>query len=189
MAAKVSFCAAVLVLLAPISAVLDAAKATEQPQGFSTAAPRLGQNVGREELAPLAITVFPDGRGLPSGSGSAVEGAAVYARHCLACHGPGGKGALNDALVGGQGTLATATPKRTVGSFWPYATTLFDYVRRAMPYQAPGSLSNGELYAVTAYLLHANGIIKRNQVLDAASLPAVTMPNRGGFVWPLPGEL
>ena len=146
-------------------------------------APQLGRAVDDSALAVLGSTVFPDGHGLPAGSGSALQGEAVYERHCLACHGRGGRGGSNDALVGGQGTLATATPKKTVGSYWPYATTLFDYIGRAMPYHAAGTLSADELYAVTAYLLHANGIIEHEQVLDARTLPAVVMPNRDSFDW------
>ncbi|MEM1435743.1 MAG: cytochrome c [Pseudomonadota bacterium] len=173
-------------LLLTISPALMAGDEATDAGTFTAAAPQLGQVIDTDTLTPLAITVFPDGRGLPAGSGTAVDGAAVYERHCLACHGPDGRGGLNDALVGGQGTLQTGAPKKTVGSFWPYATTLFDYVRRAMPYRAPGTLSADELYAVTAYLLHANGIVDEAQVLDAQTLPAVTMPNRDGFDWTLP---
>jgi cytochrome c len=105
----------------------------------------------------------------------------VYATKCLACHGPEGANGVNDRLVGGQGTLTSATPVKTIGSYWPYATTVFDYVRRAMPYPAPHSLSDAEAYAVTAYLLHLNGIIGADDVMDATSLPKVKMPNRDGF--------
>ena len=152
--------------------------------GSAGTAPQLGEPVSAAELSRLSITVLPDGRGLPQGSGNAVDGAQVYQRLCLACHGKNGQGGINNALSGGHGTLAGDKPVRTVGSFWPYATSLFDYVRRAMPYNAPGSLGNNELYAVTAYVLYANKIIPQNAAMNATTLPAVVMPNRDGFDWP-----
>jgi cytochrome c len=119
---------------------------------------------------------------LPAGSGDAKQGAAVYAAKCQACHGEKGMGKPADALVGGIGSLATAKPVRTVGSFWPYATTLFDYTRRAMPLQAPKSLTDDEVYAVTAYILAQNGIIAETVQMNAQTLPQVKMPNRDGFI-------
>jgi cytochrome c len=117
-------------------------------------------------------------------------GAHLFAAKCAACHGAQGQGGLGDPLIGGQGTLASAKPKRTVGSYWPYATTLFDYIRRAMPYNAPESLSADEVYALSAFLLNQNGIVPANTRLDAASLPRVVMPNHDGFVVdPRPGRL
>lgn len=145
------------------------------------AAPPGGEPLAAEDVAAIDITVLPDGTGLPPGRGSVEQGAAVYARHCQACHGADARGGPNDALAGGSGSLTSDTPRKTIGSFWPYATTLFDYVRRAMPYQAPGSLTANELYAVTAYLLFENGIVGQDTILDAGSLPAVKMPNREGF--------
>jgi len=103
--------------------------------------------------------------------------------YCLACHGEGGQGATNDRLVGGHGSLASDSPIKTVGSYWPYATTLFDYIRRAMPFTLPGSLTDEQAYALTAYLLELNGIIDEDTVINAQTLPAVEMPNRDGFVW------
>lgn len=105
----------------------------------------------------------------------------LYLQHCLACHGERGAGGVNDTLAGGQGTLTSARPLKTIGSFWPQATTLFDYVRRAMPYPTPGVLADSEVYAITAYLLHVNGIVDETAVLDSRSLPAVVMPNADGF--------
>jgi cytochrome c len=156
--------------------------------GCAQEAPSLGAPVDVEALAGLDFTVMPDGEGLPEGRGDAVAGAEVYRQQCLACHGESGTGGANDELVGGQGSLATANPKKTIGSYWPYAPTLFDYIRRAMPYPAPGTLSNDELYAITAYLLYLNDIIDRDTVIDKDSLPAVAMPNRNGFDRAYPSE-
>jgi S-disulfanyl-L-cysteine oxidoreductase SoxD len=129
------------------------------------------------------LTIFPDGRGLPPGKGTAREGRAVFATHCASCHGAAGEGSKDfPRLVGGVGTLRTSSPLLTVGSYWPYATTLWDYNRRAMPYAQPGLLSDAEVYAVTAYILHMNGIVKEDDVLDERTLAAVRMPNRDGFV-------
>ena len=152
-----------------------------------TAAPRhatpdLGRVATPAEVAGWDISIPPDGTGLPSGRGTALSGAPVYEHKCLACHGVKGAGQPNDRLVGGHGTLASRTPVRTVGSYWPYATTVFDYVRRAMPYIQPQSLTNDEVYAVTAYLLHQNGIIGENEEMNAQTLPRVKMPNREGFI-------
>ncbi len=141
----------------------------------------LGHPASPEQIAAWDIEARPDGQGLPPGRGSVREGASLFAARCAGCHGARGEGGPADALAGGQGSLATAKPLRTVGSFWPYATTLFDYVRRAMPFDAPQSLSAGETYAVSAYVLHLNGLLPEEASLDAASLPKVAMPNRGGF--------
>ncbi len=146
------------------------------------ASPGLGEPLTEQELESVSLTVLPNGDGLPSGEGDARTGAELYARHCAACHGAEGEGSLNDRLVGGVGTIGTEAPVRTVGSYWPYATTIFDYVRRAMPYNAPGSLSDDEVYSLTAFLLFANGVIDEGVVIDRRSLPAVEMPNRAGFV-------
>jgi mono/diheme cytochrome c family protein len=145
--------------------------------------PGLGEDVTAEELAAVDYAILPNGDGLPAGSGTAAEGAMVYQQYCFACHGEKGKGGTNDALSGGHGSLTSARPQKTVGSFWPYATTVFDYVRRAMPHQSPGILSNDELYAVTAYILFVNDVIGEDQEIDADTLPAVKMPNRDNFVW------
>ena len=145
--------------------------------------PNLGVEATPEEIAGWAISVGPDGADLPPGSGTPSVGAEVFAAKCAACHGPQGEGLLNDRLVGGQGSLATDGPVRTIGSYWPYATTIFDYVRRAMPYQTPHTLTDDEAYALTAHLLHLNGIIDADDVMDAQTLPAVEMPNRDGFDW------
>ena len=150
----------------------------------------IGQPVDRAAIAAWDIDVAPDGSGLPRGAGTVARGAHVFADKCAMCHGAGGQGGVGDPLVGGSGSLAGARPKKTVGSYWPYATTLFDYIRRAMPYNAPQSLSADELYAVTAYVLHLNGIVPDDATLDARTLPRIRMPNRDGFVPdPRPGRL
>jgi S-disulfanyl-L-cysteine oxidoreductase SoxD len=134
------------------------------------------------EVRAWDLTIRPDGQGLPPGRGTAALGQAVYAERCAACHGETGEDPKYSRLVGGQGTLATAQPIRTIGSFWQYAPTLWSYIRRAQPYDNPGSLTPDQVYAVTAYLLHRNGIIGEQDVMDATTLPRVQMPNRGGFV-------
>jgi len=145
--------------------------------------PNLGRVATPEEIAGWDISIAPDGAGLPSGSGTPAQGALVYAAKCAACHGEKGAGKPNDQLVGGQGTLVgDQVAVKTVGSFWPYATTVFDYVRRAMPLNESKALNNDEIYAVTAYLLQLNGIIAETDTIDAATLPKVRMPNRDGFI-------
>ena len=148
--------------------------------------PKLGRELTPEEVRKVDITVAPDGSGLPSGSGSVAAGAAIYAQKCQGCHGQDGAGKPQDQLTGGVGSLASGKPVKTPVSFWPSATTLFDYIRRAMPITAPQSLTNSEVYAVTAYLLSIDGVVAKDAVLDAKSLPQVKMPNREGFVrwWP-----
>jgi S-disulfanyl-L-cysteine oxidoreductase SoxD len=143
----------------------------------------LGRIAAPEEIASWDISIGPDGAGLPPGSGTPKQGEAVYTEKCLVCHGEKGAGKPNDVLVGGRGTLAgDQPPVKTVGSFWPYATTLFDYVRRAMPLNESKSLTNDEVYAVVAYLLQLNGIIGENETINAQILPRVQMPNRDGFM-------
>jgi S-disulfanyl-L-cysteine oxidoreductase SoxD len=138
------------------------------------------------EIAGWDIDVRADGHGLPPGHGSVREGEKIFAETCAGCHGAKGEGKPADRLVGGFGTLATSKPVRTVGSYWPYATTLFDYIRRAMPFNAPQSLTADQIYAVSAYILYLNNIVTEDTVLDAASLPRVRMPNRQGFTSPDP---
>ena len=135
-----------------------------------------------EEMKLWDIDVRPDGKGLPEGSGTVAHGKLVYEENCEACHGPNGQGGIKDRLAGGQGSLGTENPIKTVGSYWPYATTLFDYIHRAMPYQAPGSLSVDDTYAVAAYILNLNGILSSDGTLDRNTLPAIKMPNREGFI-------
>ncbi|MHC2086494.1 c-type cytochrome [Methylobacterium sp. CM6244] len=141
-----------------------------------------GRPATAEEVRLWNIDVLPNGTGLPFGSGTALRGRQVFEENCSACHGERGEGGAADRLVGGQGTLTSNLPVKTVGSFWPYATTLFDYIRRAMPYPAPQTLSDDDTYAVVAYILSLNGIVPSTLELDRSSLPAIQMPNRKGFV-------
>ena len=138
-----------------------------------------------EELSNF-FSPLPDGRGLPDGSGSVERGKAVYASQCLACHGDQLQGGLGDRLVGGRDTLvqreSVKAPVKTVESYWPYATTLFDYIKRAMPLLEPGSMTNDDVYAVSAYILSRAGIVPADAVLDRKSLAQVQMPNRDGFI-------
>ena len=149
-------------------------------------APTFGTAVSADEVARWDISIPPSGAGLPGGSGTARQGAQVYEQKCLACHGAKGAGKPADPLAGGAGTLASRTPLRTVGSYWPYATTLFDYTRRSMPITNPLSLTDDEVYAVSAYVLYINGIIGEDAPMNAQTLPQVKMPNRDGFIsdWP-----
>ena len=139
----------------------------------------------RAEIAAIDIDIMPDGRGLPPGSGNAVLGRAIYDAKCAACHGAELEGiseAGAAALIGGRGSIGTPRTKKTVESFWPYATTLFDYVRRAMPFNEPGSLSDAEVYALSAYILYRGNIIGEKDEMNAGTLAKVKMPNRDGFV-------
>jgi mono/diheme cytochrome c family protein len=144
--------------------------------------PRLGKPADPKLLRAWDISIPPDGSGLPVGRGSVAEGAAIYEGKCIMCHGAAGIGQPADRLTGGIGTLASAQPVKTVASYWPYATTLFDYIRRAMPVSAPRSLTAHEVYALCAYILSIDGIVQKSAVLDAKSLPKVKMPNRDGFI-------
>lgn len=157
-----------------VSACVTGARA-QSPYG-------IGRPATPAEIAGWNIDVGRDGSNLPEGRGTVSHGREVFNQQCATCHGDKGGGGVGDRLVGGQGTLGTAKPIRTVGSYWPYATTLFDYIRRAMPQNAPQSLSNDDVYAVSAYLLSLNGLIAADAALDAKSLAAIKMPNRDGFV-------
>ena len=142
----------------------------------------IGRAATPAEIAGWNIDIDRYGNNLPPGTGSVSHGREVFDQQCAACHGEKGEGGVGDQLVGGQGTLATAKPVKTVGSFWPYAPTLFDYIRRAMPQNAPQSLSNEDVYAVSAYILYLNGLLPAEGTLDAKRLSAVEMPNRNMFV-------
>ncbi len=169
--------------LAPLAAVLLIAGAA-----FAQGPVRYG--IGRPatpaEIAAIDIDVMPDGTGLPAGRGTSIEGAPIYAAKCAQCHGRTGKEGPNDVLVGReprQGFPFSQDPAlpHTIGNYWPYATTVFDYIRRAMPPTAPGSLTDAEVYALTAFLLHANDLIGADSVMDRTTLPKVAMPARQYF--------
>jgi cytochrome c len=142
----------------------------------------IGRPANQEEIRAWNIDVSPAGEGLPPGQGTVQQGSRVFATKCAGCHGPTGTEGPKDKLVGGQNTLQSAKPVKTIGSYWPYATTLYDYINRAMPFNAPQSLTPEEVYSVIAWLLFQNKIIAEDAVIDAHSLPTVQMPNRDGFV-------
>ena len=175
----------VILLLAgflPGFAPISAAKAQESAKS-PTFEKRLGigQTPTEELVKAWNIDIAPDGSNLPDGSGSVAQGRQIFADTCAVCHGEHGTEGPMDRLVGGKGTLAAKKPIMTVGSYWPYATTLYDYVRRAMPLNAPQSLTADQVYAVTAYVLNMNKILPDDEVLDKHSLPKIKMPNRDGF--------
>jgi mono/diheme cytochrome c family protein len=142
----------------------------------------IGRAATPSEIAGWNIDIGRDGENLPAGSGSVSHGQEIFDQQCAACHGAKGEGGVGDRLVGGQGTIATPKPVKTVGSFWPYAPTLFDYIRRAMPQNAPQSLGNDDVYAVSAYILNLNGLLPADATLDAKTLSAIKMPNRNMFI-------
>ena len=194
MATARSLAIIVLFAAAPSTASIAAASAAQpftaavahvaQPCRAAEQSPTYG--VGRaskpEELKGIDIEVTPDGKGLRHGSGTAAAGKDVYTRRCETCHGPTGTEGPQDVLVGGKGSLTTARPQKTVGSYWPYATTLWDYINRAMPFDHPSTLTADEVYAATAYVLFLNGIVGEQDVLNETTLPQIKMPNRNGFV-------
>jgi len=147
-------------------------------------------NVGRtptkEEIQAWDISIGPDGKGLPVGQGTAKDGAPIFAAKCAVCHGPAAEGGkIGPRLVGGKAdleTLTTLRPVRSVGGYWPYATTVWDYINRAMPRNQAGTLSANEVYALTAFILAKSNIVQEDDVMDAKTLPKVQMPNRNGFV-------
>jgi S-disulfanyl-L-cysteine oxidoreductase SoxD len=166
-------------LLAAALTVLPAA-AFAAPPGFYG----YGTQATPDQIAGWDIDARPDGAGLPPGSGTVAKGADVYGEQCAACHGTFGEGeARYPKLTGGEGTLTKERPEPSVGSYWPFAVTLFDYINRAMPFQAPHSLSSGDVYALTAYVLSINNIVANNFVADRNSLPKVKMPNHDSFIW------
>lgn len=144
--------------------------------------PQLGIAVSQRLVQQWNRDIFTDGEGLPPGKGTAVFGKKVYQQHCESCHGTNGTGSSADELAGAQYGLKDDPPDKIIGTYWPYATTLFDFTRRSMPLNAPGSLTINELYAVTAYLLFLNGLVDENTIINQQTLPAVKMPNRDGFI-------
>jgi mono/diheme cytochrome c family protein len=163
--------------------------ALTQPVGAQQGYPArfdIGTAPSSQDLARV-FAIPPDGRGLPPGKGTYAEGQKVYVDSCAVCHGDKLQGIPTagiggDKLIGGRGTLASETPVKTIESYWPYAATLFDYVKRSMPFTAPGSLRDEQVYSVVAYILGEANILPKNAALDANSLPRIQMPNRDGFV-------
>ncbi len=156
-----------------------ASVAAAQQRGYG-----IGHKIADAQIAPWNIDISgEDGKGLPPGKGAVAQGEKLYVQQCAACHGEFGEGNGRwPELMGGQGTLRDEDPRKTIGSFWPWAPTIFDYVRRTMPFTAPQSLENDEAYAIVAYLLHLNDLLPADAVLDAKSLTAIKMPNRDGFI-------
>ena len=151
--------------------------------GGARLTPQLGKVATPEDVAAWNISIFPDGTGLPNGRGAAAEGKPLFAQQCASCHGDEGIGGTGGELAGGNYPLNSESPDKNIGQYWPFATTIFDFTRRAMPMNAPGSLSANQVYALTAYLLFRNGIIGAEDEMNAVSLPKITMPNRNGFIW------
>src|SRR4051812_48728905 len=149
--------------------------------------PKLGKPVSEADVAGWDVNVLPDGTGLPAGGGTPAEGARIYTVKCAGCHGQEGKGGTNSKLVGGD-RIKTIDAEKTIANFWPYSTTVFDYIRRTMPWRQPRSLTNDEVYALTAYILSLNKIIGANDTMNVQTLPKVRMPNRDGFIIRFPDK-
>ena len=151
--------------------------------------PNLGVELTHEDLVAWDIAIGADGANLPAGGATAADGKDLYVEQCASCHGMDGEGGAADRLVGGIGSLAGDVPVKTVGSYWPYATTLFDFIRRSMPLNAPQSLTDNQVYALSAYILAMNGLVGEAQEINAETLPAVEMPSRAAFFQVYPGTL
>jgi mono/diheme cytochrome c family protein len=152
--------------------------------------PNLGKPIDEAAIANWDISILPDGTGLPKGSGTPAQGAAIYAEKCVACHGENGKGGgIAAALVSDQKIAGISASQKTIKNFWPYSTTIFDFIRRAMPFQMPRSLTDDEVYALTAYILAENKLIGANDTMDAQTLPKVKMPNRDNFIIRFPDRI
>jgi cytochrome c len=150
--------------------------------------PRLGRPISQPDLAAWDINILPDGRNLPAGSGIAADGAKIFAEKCALCHGENGRGGHAARLIGGP-PKASLDGGKTIANYWPYATTLFDFIRRAMPFTQPRSLTDNEVYALVAYLLAENKLIEANDEINATTLPKVRMPNRDNFVVQFPDRM
>lgn len=173
-----------------LALALGACTSTGQDPRLATAqSPQLGKKVSEADLKAWDISVHSDGTNLPPGSGTPAQGAKIYAQKCAACHGPNGKGGPNAALVGGAPLTQGINTTKTIANFWPYASTVFDFTRRAMPWAQPRTLTDDEVYALTAYLLALNKLIGENDVMNAETLPKVKMPNRDGFIVKFPDKM
>ena len=151
--------------------------------------PDLGKPIDEAAIAAWDISILPDGTGLPKGSGTPAQGAVIYAEKCAACHGDNGKGGAAAALVSDTVIAGISASQKTIRNFWPYSTTIFDFIRRAMPFQMPRSLTDDEVYALTAYILAENKLIGANDMMDAQTLPKVKMPNRDNFIIRFPDRI
>ena len=155
--------------------------------------PNLGKPIDAAAITAWDISIQPDGTGLPPGAGKAADGARIYAEKCAQCHGPDGKGGVTGVtaapLVGSEPITDISAAMKRIANFWPYSTTLFDYIRRSMPWQQPRTLANDEVYALTAYILAQNKLIGDNDTINAQTLPKVTMPNRDGFIVRFPDAM
>ncbi len=151
--------------------------------------PNLGKRLSAQEIAAWDISILPDGTNLPPGSGNPEQGARIYSQKCVACHGEMGKGGISTALVGGGPLTTISGAQKTIANYWPYPTTVFDFIRRAMPWQQPKSLTNDEVYALTAYIFALNKLIAEDATMNAETLPKVRMPNRDGFIVRFPEKM
>jgi cytochrome c len=153
------------------------------------AGPNLGKPVDPAEIAAWDISIMPDGTGLPPGGGTPAQGARIFAQKCALCHGENGKGGVNAPVVGGAPLTSGIDTPKTIANFWPYSTTVFDFIRRAMPWQQPRTLTDNEVYALTAYILSLNKLIGDTDSMNAETLPKVRMPNRNGFIIRFPDKM
>jgi len=167
------------VLLPALAAAQAVQPAPAPPFGF-------GRPATRADVEPIDIDVRPDGQGLPAGGGTAADGAPIFAARCAGCHGQGGEGTPAGPRLVDPAPFQAGVNQPTIGNYWPYASTVWDYIHRAMPFDSPGSLSSDEVYALTAFLLAQNQIIAQTERMDERSLPAVRMPNQGSFTAPDP---
>ena len=178
--------------LLALTAVLALGSGAALAQSTGSQSPSLGKPISEADIKAWDISVLPDGTNLPPGSGTSAQGAKIYGEKCIACHAEGGKGGGAPGagpLVGGAPLTNGIETAKTIANYYAYATTVFDYIRRAMPYNAPRSLSDNEVYALTAYILSLNKLISDNDVMDAKTLPQVKMPNRDNFILPYPDRI
>jgi mono/diheme cytochrome c family protein len=177
-------------MFTPKCAILIASLWLAMMAGASWAeTPNLGKPIDEAAIAAWDISILPDGTGLPKGSGTPAQGVPIFAEKCAACHGDNGKGGEAAALVSDRELAGISAAQKTIRNFWPYSTTIFDFIRRAMPAQMPHSLTDDEVYALTAYILAENKLIGANDMMDAESLPKVKMPNRDNFIIRFPDRI
>ena len=177
-------------MFTPKRAILAASISLAMMTGASLAeTPNFGKPIDEAAIAPWDISIMPDGTGLPKGSGTPAQGAPIFAEKCAACHGENGKGGEANAVISDRELIGINAAQKTIRNFWPYSTTVFDFIRRAMPFQMPHSLTDDEVYALTAYILAGNKLIGPNDVMDAQTLPKVKMPYRDNFILRFPDRI